>query len=45
MTIPDEHDLFGGTILHLGELWKIKTPVTKELWDKINKIKPLESDV
>jgi 2-dehydropantoate 2-reductase len=38
---PDERDLFGGTIIRLGRRLGIKTPVTQELWDLLNKRKPL----
>lgn len=38
---PDERDLFGGTILRLGDECGVKTPISQELWQKINQIKPL----
>jgi 2-dehydropantoate 2-reductase len=37
---PDERDLFGGTILRLGRLLGIETPVTQELWERLNQRKP-----
>jgi 2-dehydropantoate 2-reductase len=41
---PDERDLFGGTILRLGRRLEIDTPVTQELWDLLNRRKPLPDD-
>lgn len=38
---PDERDLFGGTILRLGEVLEVETPVTQELWEILNRKKPL----
>lgn len=38
---PDERDLFGGTILRLGERFGVGTPFTREVWDILNNRKPL----
>jgi 2-dehydropantoate 2-reductase len=38
---PDERDLFGATILHLGKQLGVGTPVTQELWEILNRRKPL----
>jgi 2-dehydropantoate 2-reductase len=37
---PDERDLFGGTILRLGRQLGVQTPVTLELWERLNLRKP-----
>jgi 2-dehydropantoate 2-reductase len=36
----DERDLFGGTILRLGEQLGVATPVTQELWEILERRKP-----
>ena len=41
MSKPDERDLFGGTILRLGQQLGIDTPVTKKLCDLLNARKPV----
>ena len=37
---PDERDLYGGTILRLGQQLGIATPATLELWEILNRRKP-----
>lgn len=37
---PDERDLFGGAILRLGKTLGVETPVTSELWERLNQQKP-----
>ena len=37
---PDERDLFGGTIIRLGKRFGIEAPITRELWNLLNKLKP-----
>ncbi len=37
---PDERDLFGGTILRLGQQWGVATPATAALWEKLSQRKP-----
>lgn len=37
---PDERDLFGGTILRLGERFGVETPFAREAWDILNRRKP-----
>ena len=41
---PDERDLFGGTILRLGLLHGIDTPVTRELYEILMQRKPLAGE-
>ncbi len=41
---PDERDLFGSTILRLGRRFEIDTPVTQELWNLLNRQKPLPDE-
>jgi len=38
---PDERDLFGATILHLGKQLGVETPATQALWEILNRRKPL----
>ena len=38
---PDERDLYGGTIIRLGKSLGVPTPVTQELYKKLNQKKPL----
>ncbi len=38
---PDERDLFGGTILRLGQQYGVATPKTLELWGRLGRRKPL----
>jgi len=42
---PDERDLFGGSILRMGEEFGVPTPVTTELLSSIARKKPLETGV
>jgi 2-dehydropantoate 2-reductase len=42
MDKPDERDLFGGTILRLGQQLGVATPKTQELWDMLSQRKPLK---
>jgi 2-dehydropantoate 2-reductase len=37
---PDERDLFGGTVLRLGDLLGVPTPATRELQNKLSARKP-----
>ena len=41
---PDERDLFGETIIRLGKRFGINTPVTRKLWDLLNKRKPFPEE-
>jgi 2-dehydropantoate 2-reductase len=36
----DERDLFGGTILRLGQAFGVDTPVTRRLYETLNQRKP-----
>ena len=38
---PDERDLFGGTILRLGQQLDVATPMTLDLWERLSRRKPL----
>jgi len=38
---PDERDLFGGTILRLGQQLDVETPMTLDLWERLSRRKPL----
>jgi 2-dehydropantoate 2-reductase len=38
---PDERDIFTGTILRMGIELEIETPVTRKLWDRLEKRKQL----
>jgi 2-dehydropantoate 2-reductase len=37
---PDERDLFGDTILHLGKQLEVETPVTRKVRDLLEQRKP-----
>lgn len=37
---PDERDLFGGTVLRMGKQLGLSTPVTQEIFEKLNVLKP-----
>ncbi len=39
----DERDLFAGTIIRMGNKFRIQTPVVRELSDRINEQKPLRA--
>lgn len=41
MDKPDERDLFGGTIIRLGEAAGVDTPATRQLHELLNRRKPL----
>jgi 2-dehydropantoate 2-reductase len=38
---PDERDTLGGAILRIGEQFGVETPATRELWEMLERRKPL----